>query len=66
MANTKGEIYKDKAGEFRARVIAASNGKLIASTEGYKTKAGAKKALELCGVEADKIEDQTKVVKGKK
>ena len=62
MPNTKGEVYKDKAGQFRARVLSAANSKVIASTEGYKTKAAAMKALELCAVEKEKIADLTKGV----
>lgn len=34
----KFEVYKDKKGEFRFRLKAA-NGEVIASGEGYKTKA---------------------------
>jgi uncharacterized protein YegP (UPF0339 family) len=61
MPNTKGEVYKDKAGKFRARVLSAANNKVIASTEAYATKASAMKALELCAVEKEKIADLTKV-----
>ena len=35
--NPKFEIYKDKAGEFRFR-LKATNGQVIATSEGYKTK----------------------------
>ena len=35
----KFEVYKDNAGEFRFR-LKASNGQIIATGEGYKTKAG--------------------------
>lgn len=35
----KFEVYKDGSGEFRFR-LKASNGQVIASGEGYKTKAG--------------------------
>lgn len=61
MPNTKGEIYKDKAGKFRARVLSAANGKIIASTEAYASKASAKNALELCGVDPEAIMDNSKV-----
>jgi len=33
----KFEVYKDKAGEFRFR-LKASNGQVIASGQGYKTR----------------------------
>ena len=36
----KFEIYKDKAGEFRFRIV-ATNGNILASSEGYKAKASA-------------------------
>jgi uncharacterized protein YegP (UPF0339 family) len=39
------EIYKDKAGEFRFR-LKASNGQVIATGEGYKTRASAIKGIE--------------------
>ncbi|MCG6146417.1 MULTISPECIES: YegP family protein [Leptospira] len=35
--SAKFEIYKDKAGEFRFR-LKASNGEIIASSEGYSSK----------------------------
>ena len=35
----KFEVYKDSAGEFRFR-LKARNGQVIATGEGYKTKAG--------------------------
>lgn len=38
------QIYKDKAGEFRARF--KYNGEVMFSTEGYSSKASAKKAIE--------------------
>ncbi len=37
------EIYKDKAGEFRARFM--YNAEVIFSTEGYTTKASARNAI---------------------
>ncbi|MBF4770484.1 DUF1508 domain-containing protein [Nocardioides agariphilus] len=39
------EIYKDKKGEFRFR-LKSSNGQIVASGEGYPTKAGANKGVE--------------------
>ena len=36
----KFELYKDKSGKFRFR-LKASNGQIIATGEGYKTKTGA-------------------------
>lgn len=39
------EIYKDKAGEFRFRIV-ATNGNVLASSEGYKAKASAINAIE--------------------
>ncbi len=42
----KFELYKDKKGEFRWRLV-ASNGQAIASSgEGYKTKESAKAGIE--------------------
>jgi len=43
--NVKFEIYKDKAGEFRFR-IRATNGNILASSEGYKAKASAQNAID--------------------
>ncbi len=39
------EIYKDKAGEFRFR-IKATNGNILAASEGYSAKASAINAIE--------------------
>ena len=41
----KFEIYEDKAGEFRFR-LKATNGEVIATSEGYKAKAGCKNGIE--------------------
>ena len=41
----KFEIYKDKKGEFRFRLIAA-NGQVIATSEGYASKASCLKGIE--------------------
>jgi uncharacterized protein YegP (UPF0339 family) len=38
-------IYKDKAGEFRFRMV-ATNGNILASSEGYKAKASAQSAID--------------------
>ncbi|MCB2175983.1 MAG: DUF1508 domain-containing protein [Actinomycetales bacterium] len=38
-------IYRDKAGEFRFRLV-ATNGNILAASEGYKAKASAMKAIE--------------------
>ncbi len=37
-------IYKDKAGEFRFRIV-ATNGNVLASSEGYSAKASAQNAI---------------------
>ncbi len=42
---TKFELYKDKAGEFRWR-LRHQNGEIIASGEGYTTKANALNGIE--------------------
>jgi uncharacterized protein YegP (UPF0339 family) len=39
------EIYQDKAGEFRFRLV-AKNGETILSSEGYKTKAACKNGIK--------------------
>ena len=41
----KFECYKDKAGEFRFRLVAA-NGNAILSSEGYKSKSGCTNGIE--------------------
>lgn len=41
----KFEIFQDKAGEFRFRLKAA-NGEVIASSQGYTTKASAQKGID--------------------
>ena len=41
----KFELYKDKKGEFRWRLI-APNGQVIATGEGYKSKESAKNGIE--------------------
>lgn len=41
----KFEVYKDKAGEYRFRLKAA-NGQVIATSEGYTTKAACENGIE--------------------
>lgn len=41
----KFELYTDKKGEFRFR-LKAGNGEIIASSEGYKTKASAENGIK--------------------
>lgn len=59
LTNPKYEIFTDAAGEFRFR-LKASNGEIIAASEGYETKEGALNGVEAvqrsCGAE---IEDLT-------
>ncbi|MBO5166570.1 MAG: YegP family protein [Lachnospiraceae bacterium] len=43
--NPKFEVYEDKAGEFRFR-LKATNGQVIATSEGYKAKAGCLNGIE--------------------
>lgn len=43
--NPKFEIYEDKAGEYRFR-LKATNGQIIAVSEGYKAMAGCKNGIE--------------------
>ncbi|MGZ4514976.1 MAG: YegP family protein [Mycobacterium sp.] len=40
------ELSKDKAGKFRFHLKAA-NGEIIAASQGYDTKAGCRKGLEM-------------------
>lgn len=56
----KFEVYKDKAGEFRFRLKAA-NGQVIATGEGYKTKASALNGIESIRKNAPDapVDDQT-------
>lgn len=48
----KFEIYLDKAGEFRFR-LKASNGEIILSSEGYKSKDSCKNGIESVRKNAD-------------
>ena len=43
--NPKFELYQDKAGEYRFR-LKARNGEIIATSEGYKTKASCENGIE--------------------
>jgi len=56
----KFEIYKDKKGQFRWR-LRADNNQIIASGEGYTTKAGCKNGIESVKKNAPKaeVDDQT-------
>ena len=57
---SKFEIYKDSQGEFRWRLRAA-NGEVIASGEGYTSKAGCLNGIESVRENAPiaEVEDQT-------
>lgn len=56
----KFEIYKDKAGEFRFKLV-ASNGQTIAVSEGYTTKDNTMNGIESVRKNAAEavIEDKT-------
>lgn len=43
--NPKFELFEDKSGEFRFR-LKARNGKIVAVSEGYKTKAACENGIE--------------------
>lgn len=52
-------VYRDKAGEFRFRIV-ATNGNVLASSEGYSAKASAIKAIDRIksdAAEADVIDE---------
>jgi uncharacterized protein YegP (UPF0339 family) len=57
----KFEIYRDKGGEFRFNVVAA-NGEIVASSEGYTSKAGCLNGIDSIKENAThaRIEDTTK------
>lgn len=42
----KAEVFKDKKGEFRFRLV-ARNGKILVQSEGYKEKRNALKTLNI-------------------
>lgn len=50
--NPKFEVYADKAGEFRFR-LKATNGQIIATGEGYKSKSGCMNGIESVKKNAD-------------
>jgi len=56
----KFEIYKDKRGEFRWKLLAGNN-QVIATGEGYSSKDGCKKGIDSVKKNAPKakIDDQT-------
>ncbi|PPD58197.1 YegP family protein [Dehalogenimonas etheniformans] len=56
----KFQLYKDKAGEFRFKLM-ASNGQIIATSEGYKSKASAMNGIESVKTNAPgaALDDQT-------
>ncbi len=56
----KFEIYKDKKGEYRWKLLAGNN-QIIATGEGYSSKDGCKKGIESVKKNAPKakIDDQT-------
>jgi len=51
----KFEIFKDKKGDFRFRLIAA-NGQVIATSQGYKSKTSCRKGIESVKKNAPKTE----------
>ncbi|MGD2162161.1 MAG: YegP family protein [Anaerolineales bacterium] len=51
----KFEIYKDKKGQFRWRLL-ANNNQIIASGEGYSSKASCKNGIESVKKNAPKAE----------
>ena len=59
--NPKFEVYTDKAGEFRFR-LKATNGQIIATGEGYKSKAGCMNGIDSIRKNAPEasIEDKSK------
>ena len=58
----KFELYKDKAGEFRFR-LKATNGQIIATSEGYKSIYGCKNGIE--SVRRNSVEPKIVVVETK-
>ena len=48
LTHPKYELYKDKGGQFRFR-LKASNGEIVAVSEGYKAKASAKNGIASIG-----------------
>ena len=58
----KFELYKDKAGEFRFR-LKATNGQIIAPSEGYKSIYGCKNGVE--SVRRNSVEPKIVVIEAK-
>lgn len=58
--NPKFEIYKDKAGEYRFR-LKATNGQIIAVSEGYKAMASCKNGIESVVKNAPEAEVEEKL-----
>ncbi len=55
--NPKFEVYSDKAGQFRFR-LKATNGQIIATSEGYTSKAGCMNGIESVRKNAPEAEIQ--------
>ena len=63
VANPKYQIFKDSTGEFRFH-LKASNGEIIAQSEGYQTKENCLNAIEVVKKSCDaEIDDSTVVIK---
>ena len=56
MKKSKFEVFRDKQNQFRFRLV-AKNGRIIAQSEGYKTKAGV-----MGGIKAVKNSADTPIV----
>lgn len=54
MAEPKFEVFKDKTGQFRFRLI-APNGEIIAASEAYMAKAGCMNGIESVKENAPKV-----------
>ena len=54
-SNPKFELFRDKAGEFRFR-LRATNGKIIAVSEGYVTKAACENGIDSVKANAQEAE----------
>lgn len=55
MAEPKFKVYKDAKGEYRFRLV-APNGKIIAVSEGYASKAGCVNGVESVKTNTQKAE----------
>lgn len=58
MKQPRFEVYQDKAGQHRWRLIAA-NGRIIATGEGHTRKADAERAMETVTETVDRIRQRT-------